>query len=322
MRNIWISGILALIIIVSTGGIGKAEIRGIWSTILRMETAIAETFENGTEGPADPLIPDEWMARNPEENVTEKVTGQLKVHFIDVGQADAIFIELPNGQSMLIDAGNSDNGAQIMDYIKGWGYSRLDYVIATHPHADHIGGMTAVIDSMEIGRFYMPKKEQTTRAFENMVDALAANSVDVYTARSGTTILDEGGLVIRIVAPVAESYADLNDYSAVVHLRYRDNSFLITGDAEMASEEEITEDIRADVLKIGHHGSDSSTSAAFLSQVNPSYAVISVGEGNTYGHPDDAILSRLEKVGIATYRTDQFGTVVFTSDGSTISVDK
>lgn len=320
LRNIWVSGILALMIIVATGGIGKMELKRVLAAILRMETAIADTFEDG--GTEDPLNTDEGVVQSPEKTPTTESPCHLKVHFIDVGQGDAIFIELPNGQSMLIDAGNADNGIQIRDYIEGWGYTKLDYVIATHPHADHIGGMTAVINNLEIGRFYMPKKEQVTRTFENMLDALSANSVAVYTARSGTTILDEGGLTIRIVAPGAESYAELNNYSAIVHLRYRDTTFLFTGDAEGISEEEITKDIRADVLKVGHHGSDSSTSAAFLSQVNPRYAVISVGEGNTYGHPDNAILSRLEKGGIATYRTDEFGTVVFSSDGSTISVEK
>lgn len=303
LSRFWALGIIALFMIVSTTGIGQNELKNILSEVIRLETAT--------------IVSNDQVAKGSAINLDGK---ELRVHFIDVGQADAIFIELPSGKTMLIDAGETGNGAEIVSYIKNAGYSTLDYVVATHPHADHIGGMATVIDQLTINQFYMPKKEQTTNIFEKMIDGLTNKNVDVYTAKAGTIILEEGVLRVEIVAPTSDTYSDLNNYSAVVRLSYGENAFLFTGDAETDSEEQITLDIEADVLKVGHHGSDSSTSTDFLKRVNPKYAVISVGEGNKYDHPSPSVINKLEQAGVEIYRTDLLGTIIFRSDGQSLSI--
>jgi beta-lactamase superfamily II metal-dependent hydrolase len=239
-----------------------------------------------------------------------------------VGQGDAIFIELPTKETMLIDAASSNDAPDIIRYIREAGYSKIDYVIATHPHADHIGGMAEVVRSLDIGTFYMPKKAHTTKTFENMLLAVKAKNLGIHTAKAGVLLIDQGNLKVTMVAPVGETYTELNDYSAVIRLDYGSSSFLFMGDAEMKSEEEITADIDTDVLKVGHHGSDSSTSESLLARVTPDHAVISAGEGNTYGHPTPTTLDALTSRSIPIYRTDLSGTIVFTSDGAVLESDK
>lgn len=247
---------------------------------------------------------------------------KLKVHYIDVGQGDSEFIELSNGQTMLIDAGNPENGSQIVDYIKSLKHNKIDYLIATHPHADHIGGMTTVVDSLNIGKIYMPKKSTNTKTYEGLLTAIKSKGLKVNTAKSGVNILKTGNLNIDIIAPVNITGDDLNQYSAVIMLTYGDNKFLFTGDAGEQSESQITANVKADVLKVGHHGSNTATSQTFLNKVHPKYAVIEVGQGNSYGHPTAATLSKLQNIGATIYRTDKDGTVIFTSDSHTITVDK
>ena len=247
---------------------------------------------------------------------------KLKVHYIDVGQGDSEFLELPNGQTMLIDAGNPENGQQIVGYIKNLGHSKVDYLVATHPHADHIGGMAAVINSFNIGSFYAPKVTTTTQTYKSLISALQSKKLGIHVAKAGTNMFKAGNLSADIIAPVSISGDDLNQYSAVIMLTYGDNRFLFTGDAGEPSESQITADVKADVLKVGHHGSSTSTSQAFLNKVKPKYAVIEVGTGNSYGHPTAATLSKLQAIGATIYRTDKDGTIIFTSDSHTITVDK
>lgn len=267
----------------------------------------------------------EETVTGPIENITSpantEITQALKAHFIDVGQADSIFIELPNGETMLIDAGNSKNGNQIVNYIKSMGYNRLDYVVATHPHADHIGGMTSVINGIKIGKFFMPEKEHTTKTFESMIDALASNNIDVFRAKAGTDIISINGLQANILSPVSSYGDDLNNWSAVVKVVYKNNSFLLMGDAESKVEGQLS-NIDVDVLKVGHHGSDTSSGLSFLQKVTPEHAIISVGAGNSYGHPTQSTLSNLGAVGAKVYRTDLLGTVIVSSDGNNITVNK
>ena len=245
---------------------------------------------------------------------------ELVAHFIDVGQGDASFIELPNGDTMLIDAGISSSGDDIIEYIEDLGYSDIDYVVATHPHADHIGGMAEVIDAFEIGSIYMPKAVSTSKTYENLLETIQDKGLSIHTGRAGVEVLNTDDLTILMFAPVQEEYSNLNNYSIVLKITYGDTSFLYTGDAE-DSLDEITGDIEADVLKVGHHGSDTSTTSDFLARVNPSYAVISVGEGNSYGHPALSTIELLEGYTSNIYRTDLNGTVVISSDGVNISVE-
>lgn len=244
----------------------------------------------------------------------------LKVHFLDVGQGDSIFIELPTNETILIDASIKDASDKIINYLKEENVSKIDYVFATHPHSDHIGGMSAVIKAFDIGQIYMPKAVATTKTYENLLLTIKDKNLKIKTAKAGNTIIDTDDLKLVVLAPSQDSYESLNNYSIVLKLTYKEKSFLFMGDAETLSEKEITGDVEADVLKVGHHGSRTSTSQAFLNKVNPSYAVISVGLDNDYKHPHQEVVDRLEKKNIKIYRTDQNGDIIFTTDGYNIDV--
>ncbi len=247
------------------------------------------------------------------------VSSKLKVHYIDVGQGDSIFIELPNNRSMLIDAGESKYFSTINSYIKSLGYNKINYIVATHPHADHIGAMASIIDEFDFDKFYMPNGSNSTATYERMLTALTNKNKKATRAKAGVNILNDGSLKIDVVAPVADKYNNLNDYSVVIKMTYGENSFLFTGDAEALSEGQIKADINVDVLKVGHHGSHSSTSQAFLNKVSPSIAVISCGEDNDYGHPHDVTMNRLESKNIKILRTDLNGNIIITSDGKNLT---
>jgi competence protein ComEC len=244
----------------------------------------------------------------------------LRVHYIDVGQGDATFIELPNNQTMLIDAGEVGYGSSVADYIRDNGYKFLDYVVATHPHSDHIGGMATVLDSIGVKNIYMPQAVTTTRVYENLLDNIADKGLKINTARAGVNVLSDDGLSVDILTPNAETYSDLNNYSAVVIITYGDTKFLFMGDAEILSENEIQGDIRADVVKVGHHGSNSSSGQDFVDRVKARYAVISVGKDNSYGHPSPVVIKRWGDSGAEVYRTDLNGTIIISSDETDIMV--
>ena len=246
----------------------------------------------------------------------------LKVHFIDVGQGDSIFIELPNDEVMLIDAGESSEEEKVYNYITNLGYNNIDYVVGTHPHTDHIGGLEYIINNISIENIYMPKAVSTSKTYESLLNTITNKNLKVKVAKANVNIISSDNLSVNIIAPNSESYSNLNNYSAVIKIDYYNNSFLFMGDAEVLSEEEITSDVGADVIKVGHHGSDSSSSLEFLNKVKPKYAVISVGTNNQYNHPYDSILSRYESIGSQVYRTDLDGTIVATSDGTNINITK
>lgn len=246
----------------------------------------------------------------------------LKVHFIDVGQGDSIFIELPNDEAMLIDAGESSEEEKVYNYITDLGYNNIDYVVGTHPHTDHIGGLEYIINNISVENIYMPKAVSTSKTYESLLNTISNKNLKVKVAKANVSIISSNNLSVNIIAPNSESYSNLNNYSAVIKIDYYNNSFLFMGDAEVLSEEEITNDVQADVIKVGHHGSDSSSSIEFLNKVKPKYAIISVGANNQYDHPYDSILSRYESIGAQVYRTDLDGTIVATSDGTNINITK
>jgi competence protein ComEC len=251
------------------------------------------------------------------------VTGKLVVSFIDVGQGDSELLQLPDGQNMLIDAGTNETGSAVVSYLNSKGIKKIDYLIATHPHEDHIGGMDNVIKGFDIGSIYMPKVTTTTKSFEDVLNAIKLKSLKIIPGKAGLTIFDQNGLKISFVAPCGSNYEDLNNWSIVTKVQFGNTSFLLTGDAQELSESEMLKsgvNLKADVLKVGHHGSYSSTSPAFLKAVAPKYAVISVGKGNDYGHPHQVTLDKLAAAGVTVYRTDQNGTVVITSDGKDLTI--
>ena len=279
---------------------------------------VTETIQTETPKPNSPR-------EDLEIEVAPGVTstyGLMRVHFIDVGQADSAFIELGNGQTMLIDAGRS--GGDVVDYIRNLQYETIDYVVASHPHDDHIGGMATVLNSFNIGKMYMPKQAHTISAFTNMLDVIENKGIDLYTAKVGTNILSSGNINIDVLAPFSESNSNLNNVSAVVRITYGKTVMLFTGDAEHVIENQLLHSgIDADVLKVGHHGAGSASSRSFIKEVSPEVAVISVGEGNSYGHPHADTLAILNEVGANIYRTDEQGTIVVTADqNKKITVDK
>ncbi len=242
----------------------------------------------------------------------------LLVHFIDVGQADSILIQV-NNKNMLIDAGNRGDADSIVSYLQKQGVKKLDYVIATHPHEDHIGGMSDIIKKFPITEFYAPKKTATTKTFENMINAL--NGKKIITAKAGVKLNLGDNIEAELLAPNKDKYEEINNYSAVLKLTYGNNKFLFMGDAEKLSESEIlgnNADVSADVIKVGHHGSSTSSSKDFLDKVSPKIAIISVGKGNDYGHPNKETLDEFKKRNYTVYRTDIEGTIVLQSDGKNI----
>ena len=251
----------------------------------------------------------------------------LEVHFIDAGQADAIFIRLPDGQVMQIDAGKNSTGEEITEYIRSQGVEKIDYLVGTHPHEDHIGGLDNVINEFEIGELYMPRisasDTPTTQTYEDVLTAVSSKGMTITAPHSGDVIIDGGGFKAQVLSPAGEDYGDLNEYSIVIKLTYGDTEFLFMGDAEAVNEREIIDagyDVSADVLKLGHHGSSTSSTEDFLRRVSPNYAVISCGAGNSYGHPHEEVVERCSGLGIDLLRTDTDGTVVIKTDGQRIDV--
>ena len=243
----------------------------------------------------------------------------LRVNYIDVGQGDSIFIQLPNNETMLIDAGEAYKSDNVINYLNNLGITKIDYVVGTHPHTDHIGGLEEVINTFDVGSIYMPRAGSTSKTYEDLLTTISNKGLKVKTAKSGVVVLDDNNLKLEFIAPNSDSYSELNNYSAVLKLTYLDNTFLFMGDAETLSENEVTCDVDADVIKVGHHGSDSSSGIEFVKKVSPEYAIIMVGEANSYNHPYQSIIDRYENVGAKVLRTDLDGNIVCDSDGKEVS---
>lgn len=257
------------------------------------------------------------MWRGEDYTVSISTDAAMKIHFLDCGQADSIFIEFPDGKCMLVDAAESSFGKTLEHFIHSLGYYHIDYVVATHPHSDHIGGMAHILDSFSVGTFYMPEASYTTKTFEKMLDALSLNGCECKYISQGD-IISDSPYNITVLSPGKSNYSRINNYSAVLKLSYKGVSAILSADAEIDAESEIIgsgANIAANVLKLGHHGSITSTSEAYLEAISPRDAVISVGEKNPYGFPSKIITARLEKRGINTHRTDIDGNISMTTDG-------
>lgn len=273
-------------------------------------------------------------SNNVETNALANLDQKLSVHFIDVGQADSIFIK-QGSHYMLIDGGNNDDGDLVVNYLKSEGVDRLEYIIATHPHEDHIGGLDDVINNFEVEKVLMPNKTTTTKTYENFLIAIKNRQEKMREEGKDVTLkkipkVNEtytfGNASFTVLAPNSKDYGDnYNNYSIVIKMIFGDNSFLFTGDAEITSEKEIISagyNLKSDLLKVGHHGSHTSTSKEFLEAVSPKYAVISVEKNNKYNLPKKSVMNRLKDAGVVIYRTDETGSIVATSDGKNITFDK
>jgi competence protein ComEC len=262
----------------------------------------------------------EYAGNKPVSVSDEKLT----VHFIDVGQGDSELI-VYGKKAMLIDAGETEYGETVVSYLHNLGITKLEYIIATHPHSDHIGGLAEVIENFEVGKIITPKLPEemtpTTRVYERFIDAVAAKGYKLTAASAGDKF-KLGGVDFIVLSPDKNAdFSDLNDYSVVIRLVYKDSSWLFTGDAEKPAEEAMVlsgEDLRSDILKVGHHGSGNSSTEEFLAAVEPRWAVIEVGAGNSYNHPTDEAVKRIEAYA-KIFRTDNDGTIIFETDGEVIT---
>ena len=250
------------------------------------------------------------------------VSGEiLQVHFIDVGQADCILVEFGNFH-MLIDGGNRDDGRLVVSYLEQLGIQELDAVVCTHAHEDHVGGLPAVLAVYPTSAIYAPTKTYASNVFDDFLHYADQQGQEIIIPKPGE-IMESGPLSVTFLGPV-KSYAETNDTSIVCRLEYGDASFLFTGDMEVTAENDMLDhwgdmDWKVDVLKVGHHGSNTSTGYRFLYETDPDYGIIFCEKGNSYGHPHDEPLSRLNHADVTLLRTDEMGTIIAATDGGEIT---
>lgn len=247
----------------------------------------------------------------------------LQVHFLDVGQALSVLVMDMQGNELLYDAGNEGDADFIISYLQKLGVDRLEVLVNSHPHEDHIGGMDRVLEEFEVDQVILSEKTYDSQAYRDVVDILDEKQINIAYPKSGATYA-LGELNIQVLGPWGGEYESTNDYSVIVKVGNGSQSVLLTGDSEATAEHELVEsgvDLQADVYQVSHHGSSTSNTIQYLSKVDPQVAVISVGANNTYGHPDATILQRLRNMGISTYETDLDGTIVMTMKGAQIFIE-
>ena len=294
---------------------------GIILTVLGVsKEEIEKIFADTNNENVQTSISSEQTAGNLEQTSFDKVTIETgndvikkiedqsgsKVYYFDVGQADSILI-VNNGKTMLIDAGNNEDGDNLVNYIQTLGISKIDVLVGTHPHEDHIGGLDNIIKAFDIGTIYMPKVQTNTKTFEEVIDAISAKGLKVTTPKIGDTFTV--GEANCEVMSIGTDKSNLNTTSIVIRMVYNNVSYLFTGDMEI-SNESAREWPQTDILKVAHHGSRTSSSEKFLKQVMPKIGIIQVGTDNSYSHPHEVVIKRLEKLGVEIYRNDLKQTIL------------
>lgn len=282
---------------------------------------IGKTVEDRTDDASATEPTDDTNATTPTLDIPEIPEGSdFQVHYIDVGQADCALI-ICDDEYMLIDGGNDADGDLVVSYLTNLGVTELDLVVATHAHEDHLGGLDHIVDAFTVEEVWYPEYRHGSVNEKMFIEAVKRQGVTTYQPDPGTTYT-LGSAICQVVGPITMDVEDPNDTSIVIKVVYGETSFLFTGDAELAEETSILDagyDISCDVLKVGHHGAYTSTGYRWLKAAAPTYAVISVGTGNSYGHPTEGTLSRLHDAEVTVYRTDLQGHIVCVSDGTNIT---
>lgn len=263
---------------------------------------------------------DESVQSEPETLKQQDTMGHdLTVHFIDVGQGDSCLLE-SDGHYMLVDAGENSYGDDVADYLITAGVTTLDYCIGTHPHSDHIGGLDTVIEAFDVDKVILPEVSSDTVTFEDVLTAVSDKGMTITKPVVGDSY-QFGNCTFEIISPGKDYGDQMNNWSVGIKVICGNKSFLLCGDAETPVEKDMIEsqiDLSADVLKVSHHGADSASSDEFLDAVSPTFAVISCGVGNQYGHPAPKVMEKLESRNIEVYRTDEQGTIIVTCDGENL----
>lgn len=253
----------------------------------------------------------------------DQASDVLTIHMIDVGQGESILISTPNNKTILIDAGEASQGKKVKSYLLKHGIDKIDLLIGTHPHTDHIGGLPEIINNFEVKKIIMPKKLHTSATFEKLLTAIESKKLTINSPKPNSIIEFDRDIKLHFLGPIRDYGDNLNLWSVVFRLDYKNKSFLFTGDMEHEAEMDLIntysmDDLGANVLNVGHHGSDSSTTQQFLDCVNPEIALISLGSNNPYNHPHEEVITRLVQSEVLIYRTDLQQTVVIYSDGESI----
>ena len=267
-----------------------------------------------------------WYYIDPNGQISTAVIGpdtDVSVHFIEVGQGDCELI-IDHGEAILIDAGENDQGEKVVQYLRSHGVDHLKLAIGTHPHSDHIGGMDVVLKNIPTEELILPNVSAecvpTTRTYQEVLEAAEKNNVPITWAAPGMEYpVGEG--VLSILGPVADDYTELNSWSVPARYQYQNTSFFFGGDMEKDAEKDLLDSgqiVQSTVMKLNHHGSNTSNTEEFLRAVNPQAYVIEVGLGNSYHLPSDKVIARLGTTPV--YRTDRDGTIVFGTDGTTLQV--
>ena len=252
------------------------------------------------------------------ENIEIKEDDYLKIYFIDVGQADCILID-NNHEYTLIDGGNTTDGKKLVNYFKSLGIEKFNYVIATHPHEDHIGGLNFIIYKFKIDHFLSTNIKTDFKSYDNMINALEEKNIKLEVPNINDTFT-MGDCVFKVIY-IGNNKEDINSSSIILEVNYKNTSYLFTGDTTTETEKEILDSLNEiDVLKVAHHGSQYGTSAQFLLKTKPKYAIISVGKDNDYGYPKQVVLDKLNELNTKVYRTDELGTIILSSNGEDIEI--
>jgi competence protein ComEC len=290
----------------------------ILAVILMVCSAVPKNEETASTVPT--AAQETFVSSDEISQESTSAEGSLEVHFIDVGQGDSTLV-ICDGHALLIDAGSNDKGTTVQLYLKKHDVEYLDAVIWTHPDADHIGGADVITTKFDIGTVYMSSASADTKAYEELIDAIDYRNYSITTPSVGSSF-ELGQAAVTFLGPSTTYDDNENNNSIVCMIQFGNNKFLFTGDAEEEAENELVRannDLSADVYKVGHHGSRTASSKTFLNVVNPTYAVISCGENNTYGHPHSEVLNNLRDMGVKVFRTDEQGSIIATSDGSNIT---